>query len=278
MEKKKRYITLDNIFGESFRLYFKNIIPLMAPAIPVFVILGIVFYRYFAYLTETADSGLFESAEMFALMAMMFGVMLFFYPLIYLEIKIASNAYLEISENLTDIAKESLKRFFPFLGMHILFGLATSLASLLLVFPAYILMFGWCVFQTVFIIEKEKAVDSLKRSWDLTRGNKGRIFLFFLMGVAAFYFFILFIGLIFGGMAAAMSGGFGALQTIESTETVSLITTLVLMVFYSFLFPLFSSIITVIYYNLRKEKEGFETTFLADSFLEADGEGETDHI
>ena len=267
MEKKKRFITVDIIFGESFNLYFKNIIQLSIPVIIAFSLFGVFFYQYFQYVFEMA-SGDMNMSELYSYMALMMLASLIFYIVMYMEIKIISNAYIDKSESLLDILKESLRRFFPFLWMHILFTLGIWVAMLLLVVPAYILMIGWSVFQVIFIVENGRAAASLKRSWKLTKGNKGRIFLIFLLSFSAIYFFMIIIMLIAGGVLSGMTSRLEQLQTPEFVDSLTLILTIVMMVLYSLLYPLFTTFITIIYYNLIKEKEGFETAILADSFLE----------
>lgn len=256
MAKKNRFITVEKIFSESFNLYFKNILILSIPLFLIFSAFGYLFYRYFDYLTDITTM-----ENLYVYITVMVFISLFFYILIYMEIKLISNAYTEQEVDFGNILKESFRRFFPFLWLHILFTLAMWLAMILLVIPAFILMFGWSVFQVVFVVEQKKSISSLKRSWNLTKGNKGRISLIYLMSVSAMYFFMIVFGLIFGSISAVS----GSVLDIQQS---SLIMGSVLVLFYSFLFPLFITFITVIYYNLRKEKEGFETEILAESFME----------
>lgn len=266
-ERKKRFVTLEKIYGEAFSLYFRNIIDLMLPLIPVFLVMGVFFYRYMTYIADEAVYGNLSGGTM-ALYILFFFLMMFpVYPAIYMDIKIASNAYREQEESFRDIFREALRRILPFWGLHMLFALGTGVAMILLIVPGYIVMFGWSVFQVVFVVEKEKAAASLKRSWNLTKGNRGRIFLFGLMALMALYFFIIILSLIFGLIVAGVSGGFSRFAAPGSENTLYLVLTIMMMVFYAVLYPLFIAFITVLYYNLIKEKEGFETVQLADSFL-----------
>ena len=99
------------------------------------------------------------------------------------------------------------------------------------------------------------------------KGFKGRVLLYFLMAMAALYFFLIVISLILGTVATGFFGVFSPSPSSLSYEGLSLVITLVFMIVYSFLFPLFLVFLTVLYYNLIKEKEGFATAQLADSFL-----------
>ena len=270
MRKKNKYITVDKIFGESFTLYFKNIISLFIPSALIFSIFGLFFYQYFSYIMNSDETEIFGSSGIIFYFMAMFAIGIAMYIFFYIEIELASNAYRDIESNYREIISKSLRRFFPFLGMNILFSLGVSLAAILLIIPAYILMLGWCVAQVIFIIENERAIKSLKRSWNLTKGNKGKIFLLFLLIIAALYFVILIVSLIFLGISAGFQGNFARLQSQDFIKNGSLIMAGLMILFYSLLFPLFTVFLTVIYYNLKKDKEGYETELLAEEFMESE--------
>lgn len=120
----------------------------------------------------------------------------------------------------------------------------------------------------IFIVENEKAINSLKRSWSLTKGSKGKIFLLFLLIVAALYFSILVLSILFMGVSAGFQGNLARLQSQDFIAKGTLIMAGIMILFYSLLFPLFTVFLTVIYYNLKKDKEGFETELLAEDFME----------
>jgi hypothetical protein len=263
MAEEKRFITIDKVFSESFSLYFKNIIKLFIPPLAVFSLIGLFFYRFILNMTFFTSSGDVSPGELFTFLSVSLMVSLIFYILIYVEILQISNAYTDKEDDYGQMIKESLKRFFPFLWLHILFTLAIWCAMIFLIIPAFILMFGWAVFQIVFVVERKKVLSSLKRSWDLTKGNKGRIFLIYLLTLSAMYFFMFVFAFIFGGLTSV----YGNLMLSADSGIIGLI---VMLILYSFLIPLFMTFLTVIYYNLRKEKEGFETEILAESFMKED--------
>jgi len=67
-------------------------------------------------------------------------------------------------------------RFLPILGMLFLFGLGIMGATLLLIFPAFILMTMWYVALPACVVERLGPVKSLGRSRFLTRGYRWRVF------------------------------------------------------------------------------------------------------
>ncbi len=73
------------------------------------------------------------------------------------------------------------RRFLPMLGMTVLFGLAVMAASCALLVPAFILMCGWCAAAPAMLAEGLGPVQSLGRSWGLTRGRRWALFAGFLV-------------------------------------------------------------------------------------------------
>jgi uncharacterized membrane protein len=65
----------------------------------------------------------------------------------------------------------------------ILVGLATTLGTLLCVVPGVILWLGLGLYSFAVVDEGLSGVDSVKRSWELTKGHKLNIFLFWLIGI-----------------------------------------------------------------------------------------------
>jgi uncharacterized membrane protein len=71
-----------------------------------------------------------------------------------------------------------------FLVMGILSGILISIGTLLCVIPGYILQYGLSLAAFLIVDQNLSGVDSLKRSWEMTKGHKVNIFLFNLIGIA----------------------------------------------------------------------------------------------
>ncbi len=277
MAKKRKYLTIDKIFGESFNLYFKNILKIISPVAIVIIPLMFLFYKWFQ--TILNEDYTYDQYPPELVVGMILFSLLYFL-VFFIEIKIISNVYLDKKESISEIMQDALKRFFPFLLANILLTLGYFGGFLLLIVPCYILFFGWSVTQAVFVIEKKGPIKSIKRSWELTKGHKGIIFLVYLLLYFTMYFIFLVIYIITliivmfilalssGGINGAFQGELG-MDTFQSLIPIIFV---VISFIYIFLIPLYPTFFTVIYYNLKKEKENFATEQLADSFLEDDSE------
>lgn len=69
-----------------------------------------------------------------------------------------------------------LRRFFPLLGTSMAVGLLVSLGTLLLIVPGVIAFVAFFVAPCATVLESRGVGASLRRSRDLTRGHRGRVF------------------------------------------------------------------------------------------------------
>jgi hypothetical protein len=69
-----------------------------------------------------------------------------------------------------------LARFFPIFGLAIILGFLVGLATLLLIVPGLILLTMWFVGAPVCVVERLGPWTSLKRSSELTKGHRWKIF------------------------------------------------------------------------------------------------------
>lgn len=108
----------------------------------------------------------------------------------------------------------------------------------------------------------------MKRSKVLTKGFKGQIFVIYIL-IAVISLVIAFA---FSAITGGVSGGFlGILTEISSASTAPLkLTSIFYSVINSLLAPLYPVLLVVMYFNLKKEKEGYAAEELAESFMEDD--------
>ena len=69
-----------------------------------------------------------------------------------------------------------LARFFPIIGMAILQTIAVGFAMLLLLVPGIILLVRWGAALPACVVEERGPIESLSRSWHLTKGYGWSIF------------------------------------------------------------------------------------------------------
>ncbi|HKA58885.1 MAG TPA: hypothetical protein VKD28_09740 [Gemmatimonadales bacterium] len=111
---------------------------------------------------------------------------------------------------------------------------------------------GYAVTTPVVVLEELNAsFDAFGRSWDLTRGFKLKIFLIFLVAMV-----VVFVpGIAIGGLGAALTPDARILgQAIEIASAALPI----------LLTPLFSCVLTLVYYDLRVRREAFDLEVLSE--------------
>lgn len=183
-------------------------------------------------------------------------------------------------------AKDALRRASPFIGRLIgiamMTGLVLGLLAMITVVPAvfiargmgaaglllipvlavvmlYVLA-GFAVSSQAQVIEATPRADlAMSRSWSLTKGYRGKVFAAMFVAALLLYLPILALGLTVGaGMLA--SGGVGT-GFAAGAVVVAAIGALLQVLVYPFLYV----VSTVLYYDLRVRKEGFDLELLASS-------------
>jgi len=110
---------------------------------------------------------------------------------------------------------------------------------------------GYAVTTPVVVLEElNSSFDAFGRSWDLTRGFRMKIFLIFLVAVI-----VVFVpGVAIGGLGASVATDLHVLG--QAIELVSAALPILLT-------PLFSCVLTLVYYDLRVRREAFDLEVLS---------------
>jgi len=151
----------------------------------------------------------------------------------------------------------ALKVILPLIGLSIVSTFGVMLGFVLLVVPGIILALGWAIAVPVRVVERKGVFGSLGRSWELTSGYKGTIFLLFLI------FFLA--SALFSSLGQAMAGLF-------TSNPAALPTSLPITYFVYFgVIRAVSAMVgaagaATIYYQLRAIKEGIAPDKLAAVF------------
>lgn len=146
----------------------------------------------------------------------------------------------------------AFRRLLPLVGAAFLVGLAIFCGLMALVIPGFILMSVLAVAAPAVVCENRGAVDSLKRSAELTKGHRWTVFgALFVMGIVTGI-----IGAIIGFVAAFAFGG-----SIRST-----VFDILVQVFGMFVGSVTSILYAVIYFALRRRKDGVEVDDIAKVF------------
>ena len=154
----------------------------------------------------------------------------------------------------TDVmVKTALRKFWPLLGLAILFGLGVFLGALLLIVPGVILALAWSVAMPSLVLEDCSVFGSFKRSAALTRGKRWSIFLLhFLVGL---------VSVIIQLVILAIFGGFHALVVREP----SMVNTVLESLFTVVTIP-FGAVMSAALFNLLRGKQGYGAEAVAEVF------------
>jgi len=144
--------------------------------------------------------------------------------------------------------RKGLSRIFPIIAMLIVEGLALVVGFMLLIIPGYMLFVAWYVALPVLVVERLGPVASLRRSAELTKGHRWKIFgIIFVMGIV--------IGII-GAVINAVALAFHNHAVYMTVEYVSQAVAIA-----------FESVVgVVLYHDLRAAKEGINTQRIAAVF------------
>ncbi|HWD70130.1 MAG TPA: hypothetical protein VG293_08025 [Solirubrobacteraceae bacterium] len=179
-------------------------------------------------------------------------------------IKALSDAYLGESPTATGSLRFGLRRLLPLLGLTIVYTIGQLLGFVALIITGIWLYAMWSVRVPACVIERAGPFRSLRRSYGLVKGRWWPV-----AGVLIVsYFMVLVIGgLISGGLiAAAISNSNPSVQFAVTISVLSGIISGVLLQ------PFSAAVVTVLYYDLRIRKEGYDLELLADQLgLEASG-------
>ena len=166
-------------------------------------------------------------------------------------VRAVSDAYLGGVPRLGDALRYGVEKLGRVFGATFLSGIVTLLATLALVVPGIIVFCGYSVAGQVAALEPlNSSTDALRRSWDLTKGFKGKAFVLWIVSFALLFVVVLGAGAL-GAAAGALTGGLDA--------TVTVLIALVSLLIY----PLITCVFTLLYYDLRVRKEGFDLEVLS---------------
>lgn len=154
--------------------------------------------------------------------------------------------------NLGDCFATGLRHFFPIIVISILVSLGVALGTLLLVIPGIMIAVAWIVAVPSRVVENAGIFDSIRRSADLTRGNRWSIFWLFVI-------YIIIVTLITGvtaflGTLGAAAGG-ANIMAIAITAITTILTSI-----------LGSTGVAALYFELRQSKEGIGAEELVSVF------------
>jgi len=143
--------------------------------------------------------------------------------------------------------QRSLARFLPILGFAILYALALFFGFILFVIPGIILFVMWTVALPACVVEGLGPIDCMRRSTDLTRGYRWKIFGIFIL--------LTIISAIVGGIINSIAGQGG----IVAKALIGVLWSAAWSTYWN-------CVLVMIYHDLRVVKEGIDTAQIAAIF------------
>ena len=209
------------------------------------------------FLVPAALLGLLLPAEMQGIKTLIDGLLTI--PATGALISLASAAYLGREISVGDAVRHGMSRWLSLWGAGIYQWFLVAIGFILLVIPAFIFYAWTFAMPSVVMLEGENASDSFKRSRQLARGDVLRIIA--VVGLTTLVVYLLIFALAF--MVAAL--GIGTSETGESrlADAAGSIISI-------FVYPAIPVVSTLLYYDLRIRKDGFDLEMMADS-LDAAG-------
>lgn len=164
---------------------------------------------------------------------------------------IVSGAYLGHPMTADTALRKAIRLLGPLTLVSFLSSLAIGLGFIVLFVPGVILFSGLVLATAVLVLEQPlSAIGSMNRSWALTKGFRFKVLVSVV--VAALLFVIPTIVVTVMGAVGSLTGAWSPL--------ISEVLTGILQVF---VYPFVYAVITVLYYDLRVRKEGFDLELLA---------------
>jgi hypothetical protein len=150
--------------------------------------------------------------------------------------------------NLVESLMVGLNRFFPIVGLAIVMSILVALAAIVFIIPGLILLTMWFVGTPACVVERRGPWRSLRRSSELTKGHRWKIFGLMLVLIVA---------------SALISPLVGLVSTAIGGKTLAFVGELV----WNGVWGAFYAIAAVVaYHDLRVAKEGVDTEQIAAVF------------
>ena len=240
-----RELTLGEVLDVSFGLYRSLFAPLLMVAV-VSQVLPMILGVYLGASGELfLNLGL---SLLYLLLAVILGSLG-----IAASTFIVSDAYLGRGVSALAALGRAASILLRIVALSMLTSLLIGIGFLLLIVPGVLLLAGLILSTVVLVLESpEGPVAAMGRSWELTRGFRTKVLL--AMFVA---FLLLLVPSIAVGGAAGLLG--------DPDGRLSLLVLVLESVLQVFIYPYVYVVMTVLYYDLRVRKEGFDLELLSTS-------------
>jgi len=165
-------------------------------------------------------------------------------------VRVVSQAYLNGTPDFGDAMDFAGRRFGTIFGANFISGFFTVVGMLALIIPGIIVACGCSVAGATAALESGSSSEAVKRSWTLTKGFRWKALGLGVISLAVIMVLYLAAGFV-GGLLGGLLGVGDVLLAVFGASVSLLI------------YPLFSCVFTLFYYDLRVRKEGFDLEMLS---------------
>jgi hypothetical protein len=159
--------------------------------------------------------------------------------------------------------RAGLRRFFPLFVSTVIVYLVAGIGLLLCIAPGVFLWTMWSVSPAALVTEQKGPVAAMTRSWQLVRGRFWPTLGAVALGYLLYYVVSQIISVVTGviTVAGAMaSESFSFVPTVLGTIIVSILSA-----------PFLAAMVTIIYFDLRVRKEGYDLELMAGDLTRMEG-------
>ncbi|MGD2088097.1 MAG: hypothetical protein PVH61_18100 [Candidatus Aminicenantes bacterium] len=169
-----------------------------------------------------------------------------------LLIEFISKRYLKRQQTPAQYIQNVLLYIFPMMGLAVIQAVVVTLGFMAMVIPGVYLALALSLAVETLIIERKGVIESMKRSFFLTRGKKLEIFFFTLV--------LTLVSLVLEKVMDFIFSMVDRSQMAVNVESINILFTQALLA------PLAACVFILIYFNYRIEKEGFDPEHMVEQF------------
>lgn len=262
-QKPKKPYQFGRVISRAFSGVFRNWRPILL-AVGLIMIIGLV-VSLPTYFMDQSDPAAFASNPLVLMATIVSSILSFVFMMficVFTDI-VAFKHFTKQNIVFVDALKRGTKASLPILFICILYYIASYIGFLLLIVPGVLISLGWAIIGPIYLHEDVPLFGTFARSWELTRGYKGWIWLgMFVMNlilIAAFAIPIALLAPLYGTLLSDTDLG---LQPKGLSVTLGSLFSLVLY----FVLALYASFICAIYTELREIREGLLSEEIAAVF------------
>lgn len=252
MKYQIRQLSFGEVWGEAFNLYMDNFFPLS-----IIAALSYIPYLFFKFNPpadpNNPDPGTMLTFFLFIVLSMILSSISSAFMLEYV-----SKRYLGKTQTLNQYLNSVIPLIIPIMALSILIALIVGVGMLALIVPGIFCALGLSIGIEILIVERKGVTDAISRSFYLTKGEKGEIFMFTVILAMLTFAFQHILRVLF--------------EVINISNIIVNMDQLIMMVGQILLAPLGASVFILIYFNIRIKKEGFDLEHMVDQFPDTPAE------